>query len=478
MKKRYFLWKVFLVIASVLIVSFLGNGCTNKKIKEISQVKEEPDEKIKSVQGKESLSFPKDDYEYLWYSYCRDLDNKYESYYLIPHREYKFIFGIHLAHMTINMAPMPSFILKVNNKFPVILDNTIISNDKNKLITLDKESGNILWTKKYEEKDYFKNLQLFFINDKKNIILGNSILDSKDGKVIFNYYKSNKGFLRYYKEPIIIINYYGDIKALNLNSMESWEAKGSYLPLILNDNKLICFSVEDKYLFITVLKTFKIICLDINTGKTIWENKTGMQNFIGISKNNIIIHGEESKIKAIDLNTGNDVWEFTADACKILDNGEVILVNKEAIYFVDGSNGTILKEISLKNHFNGKKDFMEERIFAISEYYGDYIILYNYIPWDRAYYFKLINLKEDKILLEKKENSYFFQAEKCKIYKDNLYFSDSKSCLEIIQLSNINEIEKITTTDKDDFIVRFIIDNDLLILVTHKGNLHVLRILT
>ena len=434
MKKRYFLWRVFLAIVTVLIISFLGNGCTNKKNKEISQVKEEPDEKIESVQSKESLSFPKNDYEYLWHSYCRDLDNKYELYYIIPWKEYKFIFGIRLAHMTTTMAPAPSYILRVNNIFPVILDNIIIGNDKNKLIAFDKESGNILWTKKYEDKDYYKNLQLFFVNDNKNIIWGNLVLNSRNGEVIFNY-KLDKGFLKYYKEPIIIIDYYSDIKALNLNSKKSWEAKGSYLPLLLKDNKLVCFNVESRYLFITVLKTFKIICLDINTGKKVWENKTEMQNFIGISKNNLIIHGEETKIKAIDLDTGIDSWEFTADACKILENGEVVLVNKKAIYSVDGSNGTILKEISLKNHFQEKrklpksflwniygiKDFIEERIIAISEYYGDYIILYNYVPWDKAYYYKLLNLKEDKILFEKKDNSYFSQAENYKIYRDKLY---------------------------------------------------------
>ncbi|MCK4666193.1 hypothetical protein KAU33_05565 [Candidatus Dependentiae bacterium] len=41
MKKRYLLWSVFFVIASVLIFSFLNNGCSNTKSTNISQVKNE-----------------------------------------------------------------------------------------------------------------------------------------------------------------------------------------------------------------------------------------------------------------------------------------------------------------------------------------------------------------------------------------------------------------------------------------------------
>ena len=77
---------------------------------------------------KENLSFPKNDYEYLWHSYCRSSNNKY-------------ILGFCLERG----APISK-----KNVFPVIIDNKIISYYKNKILVIDKESGEIIWTKKYK----------------------------------------------------------------------------------------------------------------------------------------------------------------------------------------------------------------------------------------------------------------------------------------------------------------------------------------
>ncbi len=449
-------------------------------------------------ENQKEISFSQNLFTYLWQSKCTDKID-----------EYRLIFEggptISVLEFQPRIPTVHTLRIFTLNVFPIILKDLIISIDKNHIWGINKNSGEILWKRKYCKENHLFNIRSI-VYDEDYIVWGNTLFETKTGNDIFQLKEKNH-FIRKFKHPIAVILTPKNLLGVNVVSGKVvWEKKRKYLPRFLVNNNLICHGKEWKnILFLPLIPIYKIVNIDINSGDIIWEykyddynknplvekvqnkedlfnkehrpNLSGPWEIIGKAQNKVLIN-KTYKTIALDSDSGKIIWAHIGRLNKIDKNDKSILIMDNEIFIINTNTGETEKTIPLKNILKGR-EISDWGTFYPIYLWNNFLVCRTININSYKSLTELIDLEKKKVILQKETKRLFFEGnhQVYKIYNGLGFHLSSNNELEVIDLLNSKQIGKITILDEKDEIQKFIINNDYLFIITKKGNLFALKFL-
>ena len=248
-------------------------------------------------------------------------------------------------------------------------NDIIFFDNKGSILKFDEES-NLLWKKNYYSKSEKKqNPILFFANNKKILIVVDSIskyyaLDVTNGKLLWS--KNNSApfnsQLKIYKDKFFIIDFENVLRAFSINDgKEIWNIKTEN-SLIRSQKKLSMVIVDEKIYFNNSLGD--ISAVDLNKGELLWQSPTQSslvydQGFflktsdIIADKNTLYFSNNNNEFFSLDISTGALNWKqkINSNLRPTLIDNYIFTVSLEGYLIVmDKLSGNIIRITDIFNN--------------------------------------------------------------------------------------------------------------------------------
>ena len=208
--------------------------------------------------------------------------------------------------------------------------NIIFFDNKGSIIKFDRDS-NLIWKKNYYSKNEKKQKPiLFFANNKKILIIADSIanfyaLNIQTGEILWK--KNNSApfnsEIKIYKDKFFIIDFQNTLRAYSIiNGNELWNIKTEN-SLIRTQKKLSLVIVDRKIYFNNSIGDINSV--NIDTGELIWQIPTQSsliydENFflktsdIIATKDTMFFSNNKNQFFSIDMKTGSINWKININS--------------------------------------------------------------------------------------------------------------------------------------------------------------------